>query len=89
MFFVYVINLLCNLLVTLIMIEAIMSWFTPSFGPTLGKIYMLLRTVTDPLVAPFRVLCQRLAYSTGIDFSPFIAILVIQAVARLLVRLII
>ena len=84
-----VINLFCDILVTLICAGAIMSWFTPSFGPGLWKIYGIIQSVTEPVISPFRGLLRRFSSQMGIDFSPFIAILAIQFVARVLTRVLV
>ncbi|MDD6255154.1 MAG: YggT family protein [Eubacteriales bacterium] len=82
-----IINIFCNLIVTLICVEAIMSWFTGAFGPGLWKLYRFIHTVTDPFVMPFRRLLSSFSMRYGIDFSPLIAILVIEFIARILTRI--
>lgn len=84
-----VINLFADIIVTLICIEAVMSWFTPSFGQQLWKIYGTIHRVTNPFVEPFRRLMWRFTSQFGIDFSPIVAILAIQFVARIITRLLI
>lgn len=79
----YAIYLFCDILATLIVVEAIMSWFVMAMPPTLRRIYGFIQSLTEPFLRPFRRLLQRFSYSTGIDFSPVIAILVIQFVGRI------
>lgn len=66
----------------LIVVEAIMSWFVMAMPDTIKRIYCFIQTLTEPFLRPFRILLQRIAYSSGIDFSPIAAILVIQFVGR-------
>ena len=84
-----VINLFSDIVVTLICVAAVMSWFTPSFGPRLWKVYHVVQNVTEPVVRPFRNLLWRFSSQMGIDFSPVLAILAIQFAARLLTRILI
>ena len=84
-----VINLFSDIIVILICIGAVMSWFTSSFGPGLWKVYGLIRSVTEPVISPFRKLLWRFSSQTGIDFSPVIAILAIQLIVRILTRILV
>ncbi len=82
------IYMFARLFVFLICAEAVMSWFRGSFGPKTWKIYNVLRKITEPAVKPFRKLIWRFSPGMGIDFSPVVAILVIEAAARILARII-
>ncbi len=84
-FLIQVIRIFCNVLVTLIVIQAIMSWFQMYFSPGVRKAYDILTGVTEPFIRPFRNLLRRLMPMTMIDFSPIIAILAIQLVGWLLI----
>ncbi|MGI6206179.1 MAG: YggT family protein [Anaerovoracaceae bacterium] len=84
-----VINLFCDAIVTLICVEAIMSWFTGSFGPGLWKAFRIISSITEPFVRPFRKLLSGFSMRYGIDFSPVLAILVIELVARVLTRILV
>ncbi len=79
------INLFARLLISLICIEAVMSWFQGSFTPAIWKFYGGLRSVTEPFVDPFRKLIWRFSGNSGIDFSPLVAVLVIELVQRILI----
>lgn len=78
----------CEVIVLLICVEAIMSWFVMHFSPGLRRIYGFICNLTEPFLMPFRGIMRPFAMRTGIDFSPVVAILVLQMVARLLSRLI-
>ena len=67
--------------------RAVMSWFARDPYSTAGKIYVALIKFTEPVVAPCRKALSRL--NTGMfDFSVLLAMILVQAVARLLVNII-
>ncbi len=71
-----------------LVLRAVLSWFARDQYSTLGKIYIALIRFTEPVVMPCRKALSRL--NTGMfDFSVFLAMILVQAVARLLVTLII
>lgn len=68
--------------------RVIMSWFVRDAYSFAGKIYMAIIRFTEPLVAPSRRALSKL--NTGMfDFSIFLSMIVIQALANILVRLIV
>lgn len=86
---IYVISGICRLLILLICLEAIMSWFVPQMPYQMVRFFGLLQSITEPVVRPFRGISQRFAYSWGIDFSPLLAILVIELVQKVLIAILI
>lgn len=85
---IYAISWFANLLVTLLLVRALLSWFANNPYSMLGKIYMVLVRLTEPIVMPCRRLLSR--FNTGMfDFSVLLAMLLIELVANLLIRLII
>ena len=79
--------LLSDIFTWALIARAILSWFARDQYSTVGKIYIALIRFTEPIVAPCRKALSRL--NTGMfDFSVFMAMILVQAVARLLVRLI-
>lgn len=88
----YAIYSFARLFVMLICLEAVMSWFTGSFGNgsvgnCLWKIYNIIRTVTEPVNRPFRKLLWRFSSGIGIDFSPILSILAVELVSRVIVNI--
>ena len=71
-----------NFYTILIIVYTLMSWF-PMRG-MLYDIYRVLASVVEPYVGVFRRFMPPLG---GLDFSPFVAILVLQFVITALVRL--
>ncbi len=69
-----------NLYVALIFIYVLMSWFPHDRG-FLASLYDALRTLCEPYLGIFRRIIPPMG---GLDFSPIIAILVLQLVVRLL-----
>lgn len=82
----YAVNLFCEVLIFLIIAEAIMSWFIRP-GDRAYAIFAFVRRLTEPILRPFRSIMGRFTMSIGIDFSPVLAIIVISVVNRLLIRL--
>ena len=73
--FLEFIRFLCYLLTILIIARAVLSWFSP--GPT-NMLAIYLYRVTEPFLAPLR----RIIPKTGIiDFSPVLAILLLQLIS--------
>ena len=72
---------LIGLLELLIIIRAMLS-----FLPAIDRYHPLVRflhTVTDPVLAPFQRIMP--GNAVGIDFSPLLAILTLQAIDHLLI----
>jgi YggT family protein len=74
-----VVDALFNLLLILIIIRALMSWFRPDpHHPIVRFIYRITSKILDPI--------QRIIPSIGgLDLSPIVAIFLIQIVQRLLI----
>ena len=82
-----VILLFSDIFVWALIIRAILSWFARDQYSTAGKLYMVMIRFTEPIVAPCRKALSRL--NTGMfDFSVLLAMILVQAVARLLVNII-
>ncbi len=74
----YIIGLLCDVLTILILIRVVVSWYSPR--PTNVLIIILYR-LTEPLLAPLRRIIPRVG---RLDFSPLVAIILIQLIYYLL-----
>jgi len=75
-----------EIVVTLIFIEALMSWFVRP-GSSFYRYYCMLHALTEPIVNPFRQLTSGIAYRTGIDFAPLVAIFALQLLGSVLAKL--
>lgn len=69
--------LLATVLTLLILARVIISWVMPGGG---GELVAFVYAATEPILAPIRNL---LPATGGLDFSPLIAILVLQVITRL------
>jgi YggT family protein len=65
----------------LIFIRAIISWIPGIIDPR-GPIAEFLITVTEPILAPIRSLMPRMMF----DFSPMLAILLLNVIARIVAQ---
>jgi YggT family protein len=72
-----------NFYVLIIVAWAILSWFNKGSG-VVNDIYQALDKIVSPFVDIFR---RFIPTAGGMDFSPFIAIIVLQIVGRMLVGL--
>ena len=73
------INSLSQLLVLLVIVSVILSYFMDPYQP----IRRAINSVVEPLLAPIRRVVPLLG---ALDFSPLILILLLQVVSNLLIR---
>lgn len=71
-FLIQTVNVLADLLITLIFIRVILSWFVRTDRNALVN---LLNQLTEPILAPIR---RALPHIAGWDLSPIIAYFLIQ-----------
>lgn len=71
-FIVSVISMICTLYVYLIILRAILSWFSPDpYNP----LFRALLSLTEPILEPMRRIIPPLG---GMDLSPIVVILIIH-----------
>jgi YggT family protein len=75
------IQLLAMFLWFMLIIRVVMSWTNPRGG---GQLTAFVYQMTEPFLAPIRRL---LPATSGIDWSPLIAMLVLGMIVRIVVRL--
>nr|WP_226984194.1 YggT family protein [Halothermothrix orenii] len=81
------INLAYELVVLLIFIRVIISWIRPTVhNSTFIKILRIIYELTEPILSPIRQLLPQ--GNLGIDFSPFIAIIILSLLRIILVSLV-
>ncbi len=78
--FLRIIEILCTVLTTIILLRVIVSWY---ISPT-NAFFRFLRWLTEPILAPLRRVIPRLG---SFDFSPLVAVVLIQLIYHLLARL--
>ncbi len=70
---------------TLIIIgRAVMSWVQPNPN---NPIVQALYRFTEPVLSPIRRVLAKSIPSMGIDFSPIVAIILLQVFERILIRI--
>lgn len=75
------VKLLSTLLWVLILARVIISWTNPRGG---GSLVAFVYQVTEPILAPIR---RIIPPTSGIDWSPLIAMLLLAAVSRIVYAL--
>ncbi|SES65632.1 YggT family protein [Natronincola peptidivorans] len=68
-----------------IFVRVIFSWVNPN--PHSGLVQFIYG-VTEPILAPVRNLIHRLGYNGMIDFSPIAAILLVNMITSVIIRLV-
>jgi YggT family protein len=74
------ISYLFNALTILLVARALLSWFDSGMRSSVGKI---LVDITEPLLGPIR---RMIPSAGGLDFSPIIAIILLQFVERIVLQ---
>ena len=72
------ISVVCEVLTWAIVLRAILSWF--SLRPT-NRLAIILYRITEPILSPLRRIIPRIGM---LDFTPLVAIILLQLIARLL-----
>ena len=75
--FVSIIRILCDVLTILIILRVVVSWYSPR--PT-NMLVVILYRLTEPFLAPLRRIIPRVG---RFDFTPMIAIILIQLIRYL------
>jgi YggT family protein len=69
-----------NVVNYLILARVIMSWFVRDYS---NPIVQFIFQITEPILSPFRELLRKIGVGGMLDFSPIVALLVIQFLASL------
>ncbi len=78
------VNTLLWIYMWIIIVRALISWVNPNpYNPAVRFLY----GVTEPVLQAVRYRIARLTWSTGIDFSPLIVIIVIMIIRAFLSRI--
>lgn len=68
----------------MIVVRALMSWFPNSRGT---KLHAFVHKVTEPIIGPIRdIMFKR--FNSTIDFSPVIALILLQVISGFVIRVI-
>ena len=75
-------------LTIIIFVRVLASWFSPSpFGP-FGRVLQMLYSLTDPILDAVRQRMPSFMWSSGLDFTPLVLIILIQIIDSFLHHLI-
>ena len=72
------IQILCEVLTVVIILRAILSWFVTN---PINRLVIILNHITEPILAPLRRVVPRVGM---IDFTPMVAIILLQLIIYLL-----
>ena len=78
-YFLYIIAIVCEILSVIIVVRAIMSWFVARPN----TLSLLLDRITEPILGPLR---RILPHAGPFDFSPFVAIVLLQLIRYIAIR---
>ena len=77
----------CQVLIIVLIARAILSWivfYGKQFNSPIGRIYHILSTVTEPIVAPVRRFISRFINTGPVDIAPLATFFIIMIVSRIL-----
>ena len=79
-----------SLFVLLVIIRVILSWIRPVVYSSDNVIIRFIYAVTEPVLAPIRALLEKIGFfrNLPLDFSPVIAILLLQIIFSFIITLI-
>ncbi len=77
-YFVRGVIILCYVLIAAIVARSLLSWFNPD---PRNFLVSLIHTITEPILAPLRRIIPRLEM---IDFSPWVAVIILTIVTIVL-----
>ena len=72
--FLIIVRYVCDILTIIILLRVIVSWYSPR--PT-NIVVRILHRLTEPILAPLRRIIPRVG---RFDFSPLVAIILIQLI---------
>ena len=68
-----------------VLVNALLSWFVVGTQNThVKQIYLFTGRFVDPVLSPIRNLLEPVSRNFGIDISPFVLIILLQILARML-----
>ena len=81
----WVLQQLIEIYMFIIIANAILSWFVyGTQNSTIRRIYWMTSRVVDPALSPIRRALGPMSRNLGIDISPFVLILLLMLVNRML-----
>ena len=71
-----------NIIIYMVLVRAVLSWFVRDLSNPLVR---FLFEVTEPLLAPFKELQNKIGITGGLDFSPIFLFMVIEFLKKLVI----
>ena len=71
---------LISLYILVLFVTALLSWFPTTSEGGLATAKNVLARLTEPVLRPIRSILPRPAYGAGVDFSVFIAIIILYII---------
>jgi YggT family protein len=79
------VHAIISLYIWVLFLTALLSWFPASSGGAMASIQRALHAITEPVLAPLRRVIPRPSVGgVGVDFSVFIAMIILVIVNRLI-----
>ncbi len=79
-FFLTLVQYLIQILILIIIVSSVISWFDPRRGHPVSRFFWYL---SEPIVGPIRSLIPSFA---GLDFSPFVAFILLYMLKVIIAR---
>jgi len=67
-------------------VYVILSWIGRSY-PKLWNLYCILAKYIEPLLNPIQKLLMPVTYKIGIDFSPYVLAVLVNAIGKIIIEL--
>lgn len=71
-----------NIIIYMVLVRAVLSWFVKDLSNPLVR---FLFEVTEPLLAPFKELQNKIGITGGLDFSPIFLFMVIEFLKKMVI----
>jgi len=81
------ISWVCQILIIILIARAILSWvvfYGRQYNSPISRIYNILSSITEPIVAPVRRLISRFINTGPIDIAPLATFFIILIISRIL-----
>ena len=87
----HIINVVGNILCLLMLARAVLSWVVRygRYNSTLNRIFEVVMSLTEPMIAPVRRLLSRFVNTGPLDLAPLVTFFIIVIVSRILTSILI
>ena len=87
----HIINIVSNILCLLILARAVLSWVVRygKYNSTLNRIFEIVTSLTEPLIAPVRRLLSRFMNIGPLDLAPIVTFFIIVIISRIVTSILV